>query len=64
VLETVREERLQTLTLSRISRIKEIREGETNLTPPRVELSEVKADRTEIENARRAYLENYLRQLP
>jgi hypothetical protein len=64
VLETVREERLQTLTLSRLSRLKEIREGEVSLTSSRPEVSEVKIDRAEIERARRAYIENYLKQLP
>lgn len=64
VLETVREERLQTLTLSRLSRLKEIREGEVSLTPPRVDATDVKLDRADIEKARRAYLENYLKQLP
>ncbi len=34
VLETVREERLQTLTLTRISRVKDVRKGAVSLTAP------------------------------
>jgi hypothetical protein len=64
VLETFREERLQTLTLTRLSRLKEIREGERNLTPLLPDTSDVPENRTEIERARREYLENYLKQLP
>lgn len=64
VLETVQEERLQLLTLDRISRLKEIREGDNNLTQPLPEDRDVPASRAEIERARRAYLENYLKQLP
>lgn len=64
VLETVQEERLQLLTLDRISRLKEIREGDNNLTQPLPEDRAVPASRAEIEQARRAYLENYLKQLP
>lgn len=64
VLETVREERLQALTLSRISRVKEIRDGNVNLTPPMPETRVAPEDRAKIEAARRTYLENYLRQLP
>jgi hypothetical protein len=64
VLETVQEERLQVLTLSRLSRLKEIREGEVSLTQPRPETRPVPESRTLIEEARRAYLENYLKQLP
>jgi hypothetical protein len=64
VLETVREERLQLLKLERISRLKEIRDGENNLTLPLPENRSVPENRTEIERARREYLENYLRQLP
>lgn len=64
VLETVQEERLQLLTLNRISRLKEIREGDNSLTPPLPEDRDVPESRVEIERARRAYLENYLKQLP
>ena len=65
VLEPVREERLQTLTLTRISRIKEVRAGKVSLTstdgekPPVVPKS-----RDEIEKLRKAYLENFIKQLP
>lgn len=64
VLETVREERLQTLTLSRLSRLKEIRQAGTSLTAPDPVAREVPKDRAEIEKARRAYLENYVKMLP
>jgi hypothetical protein len=64
VLETVQEERLQTLTLSRISRLKEIREGETSLTAADSATHPVPTDRAEIERRRREYLENFLRMLP
>jgi hypothetical protein len=65
VLEPVREERLQTLTLTRISRIKEVRQGGASLTapdggPPPV----VPKSRAEIEKLRKAYLENFIKQLP
>jgi hypothetical protein len=65
VLEPVREERLQTLTLTRISRIKEVRQGGVALTkpeggPPPV----VPKSRAEIEKLRKAYLENFIKQLP
>ena len=65
VLETVREERLQTLTLTRISRVKDVRQGPVSLTapdggkPPVVTLN-----RAEIEKTRKAYIENFIKQLP
>jgi len=64
VLETVREERLQTLTLSRISRVKAIKSGATEIdsTPPPDHV--VPTDRAEAERKRRVYLENFLKQLP
>jgi hypothetical protein len=64
VLETVREERLQTLTLSRISRVKAIKSGTTEVdsTPPADHV--VPTDRAEAERKRRVYLENFLKQLP
>jgi hypothetical protein len=64
VLETVREERLETLTLSRFSRLKEIREGEVSLTAPDPATRVVPKDRAEIEKLRRAYLENFVKMLP
>lgn len=64
VLETVREERLETLTLSRLSRLKEIREGDVSLTAPDPATREVPKDRAEIEKLRRAYLENFVKMLP
>jgi hypothetical protein len=65
VLEPVREERMQTLTLTRISRITEVKQGAVSLTasaagkPP-----VVPKDRAEIEKLRKAYLENFIKQLP
>ncbi len=64
VLEPVREERLQALTLSRLSRLKEIREGAAVLTAPDPVPHEVPKDRAEIEKIRGAYLENFVRMLP
>lgn len=64
VLETVREERLQTLTLSRLSRIKEVRKDGESLTAPDPVVHVVPKERGEIEKARRAYLENFVKMLP
>ncbi len=64
VLETVREERLKTLTLSRISRLKEIRDGPNVLSTPAAADHAVPKDRAEIERLRRAYLENFVKMLP
>ena len=63
-LETVREERLQNLTLTRISRVKEIREGAVSLTNPEPVVHTVSKDRAEIEKIRQAYLENFVKMLP
>ena len=65
VLETVREERLQTLTLTRISRLKEVRQGKVSLTAPdKGPEPVVPKSRAEIEKLRKAYLENFIKQLP
>jgi len=64
VLETVREERLQTLTLSRLSRLTEIRNGTAVLTAPDPVKHEVPKSRAEIEKLRAAYLENFVKMLP
>lgn len=64
VLETVREERLQTLTLSRISRVKEIRDASGALTAPDKAEHIVPKEPAEIERLRRAYLENFMKMLP
>ncbi|MBC7367385.1 MAG: glycosyltransferase family 39 protein [Undibacterium sp.] len=63
-LETVREERLQTLTLDRISRIKSIKTEAGVASGPATADFPVPKDRAEIERQRRAYLENFLKQLP
>ena len=63
VLEPVREERLALLTLTRISRVKEIRSGAAVLTKPEPDHA-VPKSREEIERLRQAYFENFLRQLP
>ncbi len=64
VLETVQEERLQLLTLSRISRVKEIRSDGAviSVRPPPPE-GPAKS-RAEIEEARKRFLESYMKQLP
>jgi hypothetical protein len=64
VLEPVREERLQTLTLTRISRVKSITNNGTTASGPDPTDHPVAKDRAEIERQRRAYLENFLKQLP
>jgi len=64
VLETFREERLQTLTLTRLSRLKEIKDGAVALTEPDPVIHVVAKSPEEIEKARRAYLENFLKMLP
>ena len=64
VLETVREERLEMLTLSRLSRLKEIRDGGVVLTAPDPVIHEVPKSRAEIEKLRGAYLQNFVKMLP
>ena len=64
VLEPVIEQRLQLLTLARISRVTEIREGDAPVgaiepAPPLKPKS-----RAEIEKARQLFLESYMKQLP
>jgi hypothetical protein len=63
VLETVTEEHLALLTLSRISRVTEIRSGDAVLSKPEPD-QPVPKSKEEIEKARQAYYENFLRQLP
>ncbi len=63
-LETVCEERLQTLTLTRISRVKSITMNDRKVSISDSADSVVPKDRAEIERQRRAYLENFLKQLP
>lgn len=64
VLETVREERLQFLTLSRLSRVTEVRLGKEVVKGPAPAVAEVPKDRAEIEKIRREYLEKYVKELP
>jgi hypothetical protein len=64
VLETVREERLGVLSLSRISRVKEIREGAAVLSTPDRQDHPVPKSRAEIDQMRHKYLENFIKQLP
>ena len=63
VLEPVREERLALLTLTRISRVTEIRSGSNVLTKPEGDHT-VPRSKEEIERLRQAYFENFLKQLP
>jgi hypothetical protein len=63
VLQTVKEERLALLTLTRISRVVEIRDGGKLLTKPEPDKT-VPKSAAEIEKIRQAYFENFLRQLP
>jgi hypothetical protein len=63
VLEPVRSERLLTLTQTRISRLVEIRDGKKVLSQPEPDHT-VPKDKAEIEKARAAYLENFLKRLP
>jgi hypothetical protein len=65
VLETVREERLQTLRISRMSRVVELRKGDKSVREGRViDAPVVPTDPDVLEKARRAYIEHYLKQLP
>ncbi len=64
VLEPVVEERLQLLTLSRISRVKEIRAGDVPISTPDPGTHVVPKSRAEIEAARKLYLDNFMKQLP
>lgn len=63
-LETVREERLQVLTLCRMSRLKAIHEGAVTVSGPDAKDATVPRSRTEIEKLRKAYIENFIKQLP
>lgn len=64
VLEPVREQRLQVLTLTRISRLKEIRSGGAVVSKPEPTDAAVPKSREEIEKLRQQYLENFVKQLP
>jgi hypothetical protein len=63
ILEPVQEERLMTLTQTRMSKLVEIRDGKKVLTAPEPDHILPKS-RDEIEKARAAYLENFLKRLP
>ena len=63
-LETVREDRLQALTLTRMSRLKSIRAGEQIVKSGDTSLRPVPKDRATIEKLRRDYIANFLQQLP
>jgi len=64
VLEPVAERRLQILTLSRISRVKEIRADGKVISAPDPISAQVPKSRSEYERARQMYLESYMKQLP
>ena len=64
VLETVREERLEALSITRISRVTEIKSGDAIISA-RAPVGHAPAKtREEIETARRLFMENYMKQLP
>jgi hypothetical protein len=63
VLEPYRAERLLMLTQTRISRLVEIREGGKVMTKPEPD-HVLPKDKAEIEKARQAYLETFLKRLP
>jgi hypothetical protein len=63
VLEPVRAERLMTLTQTRISRLVEILDGKKVISQPAPD-QVVPKDKAQIEKARAAYLENFLKRLP
>jgi hypothetical protein len=64
VLEPVVEQRLHVLTLSRISRVVEIREGAEILSTPDPGIRPVTKSRAEIDRARQQFIEQYMKQLP
>ena len=64
VLEPVVEQRLQLLTISRISRVKEVRQGEHSLSHEPEQLAQVPRDRAEIDQARHRFMQSYMKQLP
>ena len=64
VLEPVKEQRLQLFTISRISRVTEIKAGGESISAPRATPPPPLKDRAEIEKARQAFLEMYMKKLP
>ncbi len=64
VLEPVAERRLQILTLSRISRVKEIHSDGEVITAPDPVTATVPKSRAEVDRARQMFLESYMKQLP
>jgi hypothetical protein len=63
-LATVVEERLQVLTVSRISRVKQITSGALPISTREPVKHAPSKSRAEIEQARRQFLESYMKQLP
>jgi hypothetical protein len=64
VLEPVAERRLQFLTLSRISRVKQIKSGGEVITAPDPITAVVPKSQAAIDRARQQFLESYMKQLP
>lgn len=64
VLEPVAERRLHPLTLSRISRVREIRSGGETISAPETVRAATPLSAAELERARLQFLETYLRKLP
>ena len=64
VLETVIEERMHPEHISRISRVKEIKEGDGSTAAAPAKAPAPITDRAEIEKGRQLFLENFMRKLP
>jgi hypothetical protein len=64
ILEPVIEERMKLLTLSRISRVKEIRLGDVPISTPEPIAPTTTMSRAEIENARQLFFESFMKNLP
>lgn len=64
VLEPVVERRLQLLTVSRISRVKEIRADGAVVSAPDPVVAKVPKTKAEVDRARQQFLESYMKQLP
>ena len=64
ILETFVEERLELLTLNRISRVKEIKAGGATISAREPVQHAPTKSREEIETGRRLFMESFMKQLP